>query len=57
MAVNQSLDAQGQWTAIQAAFGLHHVGHANARAKYGYPVEPTGAELIRSDAKAAKAKR
>ena len=56
MAVNQSLDAQGQWTAIQAAFALHHVGHANARSKYGYPVEPSGAELIRDDAKGRKAK-
>jgi enoyl-CoA hydratase len=56
LAVNQSLDAQGQWTAIQAAFSLHHVGHANARVKYGYPVEPTGAELIRNDAKGTKGK-
>jgi enoyl-CoA hydratase len=54
MAVNQSLDAQGQWTAIQSAFSLHHVGHANARAKYRIPVEPSGAELIRNDAKGRK---
>jgi len=57
LAVNQSLDAQGQWTAVQSAFALHHVGHANARAKYGYPVEPSGAELIRNDAKAGKSQR
>lgn len=54
MAVNQSLDAQGQWTAIQSAFALHHVGHANARSKYGFPVEPSGAELIRNEAKRRK---
>lgn len=57
MAVNQSLDAQGQWTALQAAFALHHVGHANARARYGIPVEPTGVDVIRNDAKASVGKR
>ncbi len=57
LAVNQSLDAQGQWMALQAAFSLHHLGHANARAKYGYPAEPTGAELIRSDAKGGDKKK
>ena len=31
MAVNQSLDAQGMWNAVQSAFGLHHLGHANFR--------------------------
>lgn len=47
MAVNQSLDAQGQWSAIQAAFGLHHVGHAHARVLHGIPVDPEGIEVIR----------
>lgn len=47
-AVNQSLDAQGMWTAIQAAFGLHHVGHAHARILFdGMPVDPSGIEVIR----------
>ena len=46
-AVNQSLDAQGQWNAIQAAFGLHHVGHAHARVVHGYPVDPSGIDVIR----------
>jgi enoyl-CoA hydratase len=47
-AVNQSLDAQGQWTAVKAAFGLHHVGHANARVMFdGIPVDPSGLEVIR----------
>jgi enoyl-CoA hydratase len=31
MAVNQSLDAQGMYNALQSAFGLHHLGHANSR--------------------------
>ena len=48
MAVNQSLDAQGQWTAVQAAFGLHHVGHAHARVVHdGIPVDPSGIDVIR----------
>ena len=47
MAVNQSLDAQGQWTALQAAFGLHHVGHAHARVVHGIPVDPSGIDVIR----------
>lgn len=31
MAVNQTLDAQGFWTAQQAAFSLQHLGHADIR--------------------------
>jgi len=56
LSVNQSLDAQGQWTAIQAAFSLHHLGHAHARALYGSPVEPSGFEQIRREAKQEKSK-
>ncbi|HVM52190.1 MAG TPA: enoyl-CoA hydratase [Acidimicrobiales bacterium] len=48
LAVNQSLDAQGQWNAIQAAIGLHHLGHAHARVLHGIPVDPSGAEVIRN---------
>jgi enoyl-CoA hydratase len=48
LAVNQSLDAQGQWTAIQSAIGLHHLGHAHARVLHGIPVDPSGAEVIRA---------
>jgi enoyl-CoA hydratase len=54
LSVNQSLDAQGQWTALQGAFSLHHLGHANSRIVHGIPVEPSGAEIIRREAKAAK---
>lgn len=34
MAVNQALDAQGFWTAQQAAFNLQHVGHSHSREMY-----------------------
>lgn len=47
MSVNQSLEAAGQYTAMQAAFGLHQVGHAHARVVYeGIPVDPAGIEKI-----------
>lgn len=46
-AVNQSLDAQGQWTAIQSAFSLHQLGHSHNRELHGSLVDPAGAELIR----------
>jgi len=52
MAVNQSLDAQGMYNAIQSAFGLHHLGHANMRIMHGMGVEPTGAKKIETQAKA-----
>ena len=54
MSVNQSLDAQGMWTAVQSAFGLHHLGHTHALAVHGIRVEPGGARMIREGAKAAK---
>jgi enoyl-CoA hydratase len=53
-AVNQSLDAQGQWTAVNAAFGLHHVGHSHAAEVHGMRVDPGGAEIIRREAKASR---
>jgi len=47
MSVNQSLDAAGQYNAMQAAFGLHQVGHAHARVVHdGIPVDPAGIEII-----------
>lgn len=51
LACNQSLDAQGYSTALQAAMGWQQVGHANARLIHGMPVDPTGAETIRREAK------
>jgi enoyl-CoA hydratase len=50
-AVNESLDAQGQWTALRAAFSLHHEGHLRARVQHGEPVDPAGFEVIRDAAR------
>ena len=55
MSVNQSLDAQGMFNAVQSAFSLHHLGHTHALALHGIRVEPGGARMIRDDAKASKA--
>ena len=49
LAVNQSLDAQGQYTAVNAAFALHHLGHANSAMVHGYPSEPEAAETVRHE--------
>jgi enoyl-CoA hydratase len=38
--VNQTLDAQGQFTALRAAFSLQHLGHAHNRIRFGIPVDP-----------------
>ena len=54
MAVNQSLDAQGMWTAVQSAFGLHHLGHAHNRIVHGTLVDPEGIKTIRDQAKASR---
>jgi enoyl-CoA hydratase len=47
-AINQSLDAQGQWTALQAAFALHTFGHTYAQTQFGMPVDPAGLNVIRA---------
>jgi enoyl-CoA hydratase len=51
MAVNQSLDAQGMWTALQAAFSLHQLGHTHNLAVHGMRVDPAGMKMIREGAK------
>lgn len=48
--VNQSLRAQGFDTALDAAFTLHNLGHANNLARHGGIVDPAGFEVIRSGA-------
>jgi enoyl-CoA hydratase len=48
-AVNQSLDAQGQWQALQAAFSLHQLGHSHNREVHGFYIHPDGAEIIRAE--------
>lgn len=51
LAVNASLDAQGQWNAVQSAFALHHIGHAHARIVHGAPIDPGGVDVVRDLAK------
>jgi enoyl-CoA hydratase len=40
--VNQALDAQGQWSAHQAAFSLHQLAHSHNGQVFGMPVDPSG---------------
>ncbi|MCH9671853.1 MAG: enoyl-CoA hydratase, partial [Gammaproteobacteria bacterium] len=49
--VNQAQDAQGLWTALQAAMSLQQIGHANNAELHGKSTDPTGADVIRSEAK------
>ncbi|MGB9347079.1 MAG: enoyl-CoA hydratase [Ilumatobacteraceae bacterium] len=48
--VNNALDAMGQYTALQSAFGLHHVGHSHNRLKFDSLVDPSGIKVIRNEA-------
>jgi enoyl-CoA hydratase len=52
--VNQALDAQGLWSSVQAAFGLHQLAHTHNKVVHGMLVDPTGAEVIRREAAATK---
>jgi enoyl-CoA hydratase len=40
--VNQTLDAQGQWTAMQATFSMHQIAHSHNMQRFGIPVDPGG---------------
>jgi len=44
-AVNQTLDVQGFYAAIQAVFDIHETGHGNALSVSGYPVLTRLAEM------------
>jgi enoyl-CoA hydratase/carnithine racemase len=37
-AVNQTLDVQGYYAALQSVFDIHHTGHGNAISESGYPI-------------------
>ena len=37
-AVNQTLDVQGYYAALQSVFDIHHTGHGNAISVSGYPI-------------------
>lgn len=50
-AVNQSVDAQGFRTAVQAAFTLHELSHAHNRLVSGKLVDPDGAAIAREEAR------
>ena len=54
MSVNQSLDAQGMYSAIQSAFGLHHLAHAHNSVVHGDIIDPEGIGVIRKQAKASR---
>lgn len=51
MSVNQAEENMGMWNSIQAAFGLHHLGHSHNSQRFGMIVDPSGAERIRAQAK------
>lgn len=48
--VNNSLEAMGMYTAIQSAFGLHHVAHSHNRLELGSIIDPAGIDVIRREA-------
>ena len=54
MSVNQSMDAQGLWTAIQSAFNLHQFAHANNQVIHGQMIDPAGLETIKRESRASK---
>lgn len=39
--VNQTLEAQGQYTAFRAAFSIQHLAHAHNRIRFGMPADPS----------------
>jgi enoyl-CoA hydratase len=45
--VNRSQDAQGFQQALDNAFALHALSHANCLARYGMLMDPSGAQIIR----------
>ena len=47
MSVNQTLDLQGQSSAVDAAHSLHQLGHAHNQQLHGRLIDPAGARLIR----------
>jgi len=51
--VNQAQDAQGFWSALQAAMSLQQLGHSHNAELHGMSVDPAGAEVIRREAKKA----
>jgi len=54
LAVNHSLEAQGLYNSVQAAFFLHHLGHSNNMQVHGKLIDPSGIDVIRREAKEGK---
>ena len=47
LSINQGLEAQGQYTHIKSAYGLHCLGHTHFMAVGGAPIERNGKTKIR----------
>ena len=52
--VNQSQDAQGLWTALQAAMSLQQLGHSNNMQVHNMLIDPSGVEIIGNMSKGNK---
>ncbi|MBI5949156.1 MAG: enoyl-CoA hydratase [Chloroflexi bacterium] len=50
-AVNQSLEAQGQWTAMLSVFNLHQLCHSHNTQRFGMAIDPSGAPQFGSRAR------
>ena len=57
MSVNQTQDAQGLWSSLQAAMSLQQLGHSHNQQVHGMSVDPEGASIIREQAKAERGRR
>ena len=51
-AVNQAIDAQGFWPALQAGMTLHQLSHSHNMQVHGMLYDPAGPEIIKQEAKA-----
>lgn len=48
--VNNSVDAMGLFTAMQSAFGLHHVAHSHNKLRFDTLIDPSGLQVVRAEA-------
>jgi enoyl-CoA hydratase len=42
--VNQTLEAQGQWTSLRSAFTMQHLAHSHNRVRFGIPIDAEAAQ-------------
>lgn len=52
--VNQAVDAQGFWTALQAAMSLQQLGHSHNMQVHDLIIDPNGIDLMRKKPKSRK---